>query len=204
MSTRSELGVVGGRASANRAQQPLGVFAEEPDQQQLLLARGHAFGLRAELAERRDDVLLRLRVVRQLDRAPNCGIDRPGRLAEEAGDERTKLVDDGEVPARRQDVEQRLRREHLADRRCERRPADLGANAAELFEHLLEPVAGVLCAQRRVDARDEAGRHVVLRCADRDARRERRNRLVADVLVDDVAGVPESIARRCPDRGSCR
>ena len=61
------------------AQQPLGVLAEEAEQQQLFLARGHAFGLLAQLAERRDDVLLRLGVVRQLDRALDRRIDRPGR-----------------------------------------------------------------------------------------------------------------------------
>ena len=45
------------RAAADRAQQPLGVLAEEPEQQQLLLARRHALRLLAQLAQRRDDVL---------------------------------------------------------------------------------------------------------------------------------------------------
>ena len=96
-----------------------------------------------------------------------------------------------EVAARGEDVEQRLRGEHLADRRGERRPADLGADQVELLEHLLEAVAGALRAQRRVDAGDEAGGQVVLRGADGDARRERRDGLVADVLVDEVGRLPE-------------
>ena len=49
------------------------------------------------------------------------------------------------------------------------------------------------CARRcDVERRDEAGREVVLGGAHRDARRERRERLVADVLVDDVRGLPEA------------
>ena len=115
----------------------------------------------------------------------------PGGVAEAAGDERAQLVDDREVAARGEDVEQRLRGEQLADRRRERRPADLLADLVELLEHLLEAVAGALRAQRRVDAGDEARGHVVLRGADGDARHERRDRLVADVLVDEVGRLPE-------------
>ena len=60
-----------------------------------------------------------------------------------------------------------------------RRPTDLGANAPKLLEDFFEPVAGALCAQRRVDSRNETGRHVVLGCADCDARSERRNGTLA-------------------------
>ena len=94
---------------------------------------------------------------------------------------------------RREHVEQRLRAEDLPDRRRERRRADLRADAGELVEHLVEPVAGGLGAQARVDARDEARGQSVLGCADGDPRRERRDRLVADVLVDDLRGLPERV-----------
>ena len=43
--------------------------SEEPEQKQLLLARGHALGALAHLAQRRGDVLLRLGVMRELDDA---------------------------------------------------------------------------------------------------------------------------------------
>jgi hypothetical protein len=42
-----------------------------------------------------------------------------------------------------------------------------------------------------LERRDEAGRQVVLRRADGDPRRHLRHGLVADVLVDEVRGVPE-------------
>ena len=103
-----EFALVGRRTPPNRAQQALRILAEQADQQQLFLARRHPFGLRAQLAERRHDVVLRLRIVGQLDRALDRRVDRLGRLTEEAGDKRTEFVDDREVPARGQNVEQRL------------------------------------------------------------------------------------------------
>jgi hypothetical protein len=42
-----------------------------------------------------------------------------------------------------------------------------------------------------VERCDQARRQMVLRCAGRDPRGERRHRLVADVLVDEVGGAPE-------------
>ena len=45
-------------AAADPAQQPLGVLAEEAEQEQLLLARGDALAALAHLVERRRDVLL--------------------------------------------------------------------------------------------------------------------------------------------------
>ena len=89
-------------------------------------------------------------------------------------------------------MEERLRGEDLADRRGERRRADLGADPRELVEHLVEPVAAALeragCASSA--ATSPAGR-LVLGRADGDPRRERRDRLVADVLVDEVGRLPE-------------
>ena len=129
--------------------------------------------------------------MRELDRADDRRVDRLGRHAEAARDERAQLVDDRQVAARGQHVQERLRREHLPDRRGERRPPHLGADVVELLDHLVEPVACTLRAQRRIDACDEAGGQVVLRRAHGDARRERGDGLVADVLVDDVRGIPE-------------
>ena len=105
--------------------------------------------------------------------------------------EPAELVDDRSVPPRREDVEQRLRREDLPDRRRERRRTGLLAHQLQLLEHLEQPVAGRVRAQMGVERGDEAGRQVVLGRADGQARDERRHRLVADVLVDEVACLPE-------------
>ena len=189
---RCELVAVAARATADAEQQPLRVLAEEAEQEQLLLARRHAFRVLAHLAQPRRDVLLAVGIVRQLDRAGHGWVDRAGRRPERAGDERAQLVDDREIAARGKDVEQCLRCEHLADRCGERRPSHLGADAIELLEDLLEPVGRALRAQRRVEARDEARGDVVLRSANGDARGERRDRLVADVIVDEVRCLPQT------------
>ena len=57
----------------------------------------------------------------------------------------------------------------------------------------MEPVAGRVRAQVRVERGDEARRQVVLGGAHGDARHERRHRLVADVLVDEVGRLPELV-----------
>ena len=49
-----------------------------------------------------------------------------------------------------------------------------------------------MCAEVRVERGDEARREVVLRGTHRDARRERGEGLVPDVLVDDVGRLPEA------------
>ena len=87
----------------------------------------------------------------------------------------------------------RLRGEDLADRRCERRRARLGADPVELGEHLVEAVVGAFRPQRVVDPGDDAGREVVPRSEHGDARHERRHELVADVLVDEVGRLPERV-----------
>ena len=88
-------------------------------------------------------------------------------------------------------MDQRLRGEDLADRSCERRPAGLAPDLLQLVERLEQAVVGGVCAQVRVERRDEAGRQVVLGRANRDPRRVRRHDLVADVLVDEVGRRPE-------------
>ena len=65
-----------------------------------------------------------------------------GGVPKRAGDEARTSSTIDEVAARREDVDDRLRGEHLADRRRERRPAGLRADPVELLEHLVEPVAG--------------------------------------------------------------
>ena len=46
-------------------------------------------------------------------------------------------------------------------------------------------------AEVHVERRDETGGQVVLGCANGDARRDRCDRLVADVLVDQIARLPQ-------------
>ena len=88
-------------------------------------------------------------------------------------------------------MQERLRAEDLPDRRGERRPAGLGADRVELDQHVLEAVARAVRAQVRVERGHEPGGDLVLGRAHRDPRRERRDRLVADVLVDEVGGAPQ-------------
>ena len=149
--------------------------------------------LLADLVEGRRDVLLALGVGVELDDALERRVDRRRRRAEGAGDEAPHLVDDDEVAARREDVDDRLRGEHLADRRRERRPARLRADPVELLEHLVEPVVGAFRLQRVVDPGDDARRQVVARREHGDARHERSHELVADVLVDEVGRLPERV-----------
>ncbi len=60
------------------------------------------------------------------------------------------------------------------------------AHAADLVDHLVQPVAGCLRAKLDIERGDEPDRQFVLRGANSDPRRQRRNRLVADVLVDEI------------------
>ena len=89
-------------------------------------------------------------------------------------------------------MDERLRPEDLPDRRRKRRRADLGADPRELLEHLVEAVARRLQAEVRVDRGDEPRGQVVLGGTDGDARSERRHRLVADQLVDELRRVPQA------------
>ena len=92
-------------------------------------------------------------------------------------------------------MDERLRAEHLPDRRGQRRPAGLGADALELVEHGVEPVAEALAPQAVVELGDEPGRQVVLGRAHGDSRRNGRNRILAERLVDELGGLPEEVER---------
>ena len=127
----------------------------------------------------------------ELDRALDGRVDRLGRHAVAALHELAELVDDRAVAPRLEHVQERLRREDLADRSRERRPAGLGPNAPHLLEHLEQPIRGDMRAQMHLERGDEPGGKVVLGGANGDPRRDLRHRLVADPLVDDVRGVPE-------------
>src|SRR5207237_10325178 len=162
------------RAPADRLQQRFGLVAEEREQEQLLLARGELLRLDAQLLEV-DRLLLGGRTAGdELHRAAHRGVDRAGRAAEAALDESLQLVDDSLVARGREDMQEGLRAEDLADRRRERRPADLLADPGELVEHLVEAVAGAEGPELAVQRGHEAGRQPVLGGAHGDAWRERR------------------------------
>ena len=182
------------RAVADRAQERLGLVAEEREQEQLLLARGKTLRLVAHVVEV-DRSLLRSVAGDERDGALDRRVDLPGRRAEAALEQVAQLVDDGLVARRREDVDDRLRGEDLADRSRDRRRAGLFADDGELVEDVVEPVGRAVRPQPRVDRGDEAGRQLVLRGPDGDAGRERRHGVFADELVDELGGLPE--ARRC-------
>ncbi len=180
-------------------QQLLGVRAEHRDQDELLLGRGEAFRLLAHVL-RRHRVLRQLRPRReQLDRALDGRVDGLRRDAVPALDELAELVDDGPVAPRLEHVEKRLGGQDLPDRRRQRRPAGLGPDPPHLLEHLEQPIGRGMGAQMDVERRHEAGREVELGRAHGDSRSNVRDRLVADVLVDDVGGFPQlpDVEARC-------
>ena len=88
-------------------------------------------------------------------------------------------------------MDDRLRREDLADRCGDRRRAGLAADHDQLVEDVVEAVGGSVRAEPGVDRRDEARRQLVLGGAHRDSRRERGHGIVADELVDHLGGLPE-------------
>src|SRR5205085_8510877 len=61
------------------------------------------------------------------------------------------------------------------------------------LEHVVEAVARRLRAQVAVERRDQARRDAVLGRAHGDPGRERGDRLVADLLVDELRGAPERL-----------
>ena len=92
-------------------------------------------------------------------------------------------------------MDERLGAEHLPDRCGQGRPADLGADAMQLVEHRVEPVAEALAPQAVVELGDEAGRKVVLGRAHRHAGRHGRYGILAERLVDELGGLPEQVER---------
>ena len=179
-------------ARADLPQQLLGIGAEHRDEDELLLACGETLGLFAHVLGGQRLVLDRRHRREQRDRTLDRRVDRLGRLAVPALNERPELVDDAAVAACLEHVQERLAREDLADGRGKRRPPCLGADAADLLEHFLQAVLCAVGAQVDVERRDEARREVVLGRAHGDARRDRRDGLVSDVLVDDVRGLPQA------------
>ena len=140
--------------------------------------------------------------VKEPDRALDGGVDGLGGRAVAALDELAKLIDHRSVATRLEHVQERLRREDLPDRRRERRPTGLGADATDLLEHLQQPIRGGVRAKVHLERCDEPGREVVLCGANGDARSDGRDGLVADPLVDDVRRLPELVdvdARRVPE-----
>ena len=63
----------------------------------------------------------------------------------------------------------------------------------ELVQHLVQSVASREGAQVRVESADETRRNLVLGRAHGDPGRERRDRLVADVLIDELRRAPERV-----------
>ena len=178
---------------ADRLQQRLGLLAEHREQHEILLGRRKALRRLANVVHARRVVLECGRLAReQLDRTPHAGVDLTRRRPVPARDELAELVEHRAVAARRQHVEQRLRPEDQADRRRERRPARLVADPRHLGERVEQAVARRVRAEVEVERRDEARGQVVLGRTDGDARGERRERLVAEMLVDDVGRFPET------------
>ena len=68
----------------------------------------------------------------------------------------------------------------------------------DLGQRVEQPVAGRVRAEMDVERGDETGGKVVLGRAHGDARRDGRDRRVADVLVDDVRRLPQVRGRRRP------
>ncbi len=180
-----------GVALADRLEQRLRLAPEHGEQDEILLAGGEALGGLAHVLGTRRILVERGGVGTEQRHGPSDGVcDRGRRVAVGALDELAKLVEHGAVPTGGEDVEQRLRGEDLADRRRQRRPAGLGADAADFGQGVEQAVAGGMGAQVDVERCDEPGREVVLDGAHGDPGGDRGDGLVADVLVDHVGRLP--------------
>ena len=189
----AEQRLLAARALANRAQERLGLFPEQREQQELLLARREPFRLVANVVQF-DRLVLGLRLsCDQGNGSPDRFVDLPGRRAESSLEQVAELVDDGLVAGGGENVDDRLRAEDLADRSGHRRRAGFASDDRELFEHVVEPVGRAVRSQASVDGRDEPGRQLVLRSANGDSRRERRHRIVTDELVHDLRRAPQRL-----------
>ena len=178
---------------ADRLQERLRLLAEHREQDEILLRRRKPIGGLADVVHARRIVVERGRLAgQQLDGAAHAGVDLARRRSIATRHELAELVEHGAVATRRQHVEKRLRSQDQPDRRGERRPARLVADPHHLDERFEQSIARRLRAEVDVERRDEAGREVVLRRTDGDTRRERGERLVAEVLVHDVRCLPEA------------
>ena len=183
--------LVARRPAADRLQERLGILAEQREQEQLLLARRQPSRLRAELLEHGRRLGLAAVRSEELHGPFHHRVDLPGRPPVAAEDEVAELVHDDDPALGREDVEERLRGEHLSDGSGEGRHPDLETHACELVEDLVDPVPGRVRAEVRVEPRDEPRGQGELGGADGDPRGERRHGVVADVLVDELRGTPQ-------------
>ena len=190
----ARVGLVAAAAAAHGTEKRLGVLVVEREQEKLLLARGEAFRVLAQLVEApRAVVHDRHAVAQKLDRSPHGRVDLARWRSVAPLHQVAQLVDDEAPALGGEDVQERLGAEHLADRGRERRPAALAPDRRQLVEHLVQPVGGRVLAEPCVELRDEAGGKAVLRGAHGHARRERRHRLVAERLVHELRPAPEHV-----------
>ena len=188
------------------AQERLGLVAEEREQEQLLLARGEPLVALAELVE--------VGLVLGLRRPSETSVDRPLR--------RSASIAPGGVPKRPREQRRAARRRRSGSARPRARaraPARRGSGRSARRAAASRPRRGSARARR---APRRAGRRRRARAgarrAPRRARREgcarRRgsairgasgvDRLVADVLVDEVGGPPERVDVDAGRRGRAR
>ena len=175
---------------ADPAQELLGVAAEHGQQHQLLLARGQTLGPLADVlggGRVADEGAARCE---ELDRALHDRVDRLRRRPVAALHERPELVDHGAVATCLEDVQERLGGEDLADR---------AARGGQRASPRTRPTSSRTSSRRSAaafarrwtsSAATSPAREVVLRGAHGDARRDLGYRLVPDVLVDHVRGLP--------------
>ena len=187
----TEQRLLAARAVADRLQERLCLLSEERQQEQLLLARGEALRVLANVVELERLLDFVVRAGDERDGPLDGRVDLPRWSAETPLEQIAQLVDDRLVAGRRENVDDRLRREDLADRCGNRRRTGLAADHGQLVEDVVEAVGGPVRAEPGVDCRDEARRQLVLGGAHRDPRREGGDRIVADELVDHLRGLPE-------------
>ena len=117
----AEQRLLAARALANRAQERLGLFPEQRQEQELLLARREPLRLVANVVEFDRLVLGLCLSGDQGNGSPDRFVDLLGRRAEPSFEQVAELVDDGLVARGRQNVDDRLRAEDLSDRSGHRR-----------------------------------------------------------------------------------
>jgi len=97
---------------------------------------------------------------------------------------------------------------NLPNRRGERRRADFRPHLVDLLEHLVEAIACVARTQLHVERGHNADRQLPLGRSHGYARRDGRDGLVPDVLVDEVGSIPELVevdsGRESSPASACR
>ena len=117
----TEQRLLAARAVADRAQERLGLVTEERQQEQLLLARREALRVLANVVELERLLDFLVRAGDERDGTLDGRVDRSRGRSELPLEQIAQLVDDRLVARCRENVDDRLRREDLADRA--RRPA---------------------------------------------------------------------------------